>query len=173
LNHHLININLTSHQTTTLIQAFFHQPNSSNSYTTSSFTMSDKQLGWLDRTSENGQTHRIKASEYDITDTPSDDEPSPSGPPFDDVNVRWEVGTDGAPSAETQEKTGITWYKFQKAPSSSPYKYSLTIAVCDTYSYTFFDSEPDYYGLNVYDRYGTHSIEFNSNSPTITNISGR
>ncbi|VTO91797.1 unnamed protein product [Fusarium graminearum] len=132
----------------------------------------DAQVGWLDLKSENGQDYRVKASDYDISECPSGkDAPSASGPPFN-VNVHWQVGTEGAPSAEIQDKTAITWYKFEKAPWYSIYQYKLTINTRDTYNYTFFDSEPDYYGLNILDTSGSHTVEFRSKNPTITSITG-
>ncbi|GKU08053.1 hypothetical protein FLAG1_07872 [Fusarium langsethiae] len=132
----------------------------------------DAQVGWLELKSDKGQDYRVKASDYDISEGSSGgDAPSASGPPFN-VPVNWHVGDEGAPSQEIQDKTAITWYKFEKAPWYSPYQYKLTINTRDTYNYTFFDSEPDYYGLNVFDSSGSHSVEFRSDNPTNTSITG-
>ncbi|PTD08681.1 hypothetical protein FCULG_00011195 [Fusarium culmorum] len=121
----------------------------------------DAQVGWLDLKSENGQDYRVKASDYDISEGPSgEDAPSASGPPSTSTFTG------------KLDKTAITWYKFEKAPWYSIYQYKLTINTRDTYNYTFFDSEPDYYGLNILDTSGSHTVEFRSNNPTITSITG-
>ncbi|KAF4965851.1 hypothetical protein FSARC_6371 [Fusarium sarcochroum] len=132
----------------------------------------DNEAGWKKLQSENGQDYRVNASDYDISEPPAaQDEPAASGPPFN-VQVNWPVGSEGAPSQEVQDRTAITWYKLEKLGFWNFYDYRLTIATQDTYNYTFFDQEPDYYGLNVFDTRGTHSVEFKSGNPTIRSITG-
>ncbi|KAM0558469.1 hypothetical protein ACHAPJ_004659 [Fusarium lateritium] len=128
--------------------------------------------GWQKLQSENGQDYRVNVSDYDISEPPTaGDEPSASGSPFN-VQVNWAVGTEGAPSPEVQDKTAITWHKLEKLGPWNWFDYRLTIATQDTYNYTFFDREPDYYGLSVFKTSGTHSAEYKSGNPTITSITG-
>ncbi|KPM43291.1 hypothetical protein AK830_g3277 [Neonectria ditissima] len=134
----------------------------------------DANVGWQDLTSDKGQTYRVKASDYDIGDKPTDDGDAvaASGPKFASVPVRWTVGSSGSTSDEVRNKTAITWYKLDKAPWYSPKKYRLSINVEDTYDYRFFDEEPDYYGISVWQTAGTHTVEFDSDRPTIVSVSG-
>ena len=134
----------------------------------------DAEVGWQELASSKGEKYRVKASDYEIGDKPAgtEDEPSASGPSFKDVEVYWTVGSEGAPSQDVQNRTAITWYKFSKAPWYSVYTYRLTISTKDTYNYTFWDQEPDYYKLDVWQNSGTHTVEFSSGSPTIVRISG-
>jgi hypothetical protein len=133
----------------------------------------DANIGWEDLKSNQGENYRVKASEYDIADRPfgPEDEPAASGPPFN-VQVNWPVGSEGAPSEEVQDKTAITYYKLEKAPWYSLFKYKLTIITQDTYNYNFYDQEPDSYNLNIWQTAGSHTVEFNSKNPTITSITG-
>ncbi|KAH6887401.1 hypothetical protein B0T10DRAFT_460847 [Thelonectria olida] len=107
--------------------------------------------------SDNGEDYRVKASDYDIAEPKAnpEDEPAASGPPF---------------NVQVQDKTAITYYKFEKTPFWSNYKYKLSIIIQSTYNYTFFDLEPDHYGLNVFQTSGSRTVEFNSHNPTITSI---
>lgn len=134
----------------------------------------DYNIGWQELTSENGEKYRVKASDYDIADKPvgSEDEPAASGPPFNGVKVNWEVGTEGVPSEDVQNRTGITWYKLEKNGFWAYHKYKLTVTTKDTYNYTFFDQEPDYYKLDVWKISGTHTFEYDSKRPTIVSITG-
>ncbi|KAG7422249.1 hypothetical protein ACKAV7_000155 [Fusarium commune] len=135
---------------------------------------SDAEQGWNQLSSNNGADYRVKASDYDINDKPADsaDEPSASGPSFKNVKVHWTVGSEGVPSEDVQDETGITWYKLDKAEWWSPYTYKLTIVAKDTYNYVFYDESGDYYTLGVWQNAGTHSVEYRSGKPTIVSISG-
>ena len=134
----------------------------------------DANVGWAELKSDNDQSYRVKASDYDITEKPVAEANSvaASGPSFSDVSVYWTVGTSGAPSTDVQNRTAITWYKLEKAEWYSPYQYKLSINCSDTYDYKFTDSSPDTYTLNVFQNPGTHEVEYRSGSPTITSISG-
>jgi len=74
---------------------------------------------------------------------------------------------------DIQDRTAIYWYKLSKATRDSIYEYQLEIAAKDTYSYIFSTKAADSYNLVVYQKVGTHMIEFKSNSPTIISISGK
>lgn len=135
----------------------------------------DANVGWEELTASNGDKYRVKASDYNIADVPTGEEANvvaASGPDFDNVEVNWVVGTEGAPSADVQNKTAITWYKLAKAEWYSPFQYKLTINVKDTYNYEFTDQEPDTYKLNVWLNNGTHEVEYRSDRPTIVKIKG-
>lgn len=71
-----------------------------------------------------------------------------------------------------QEQTSISYYSLEKAPWYSVYSYELTIVAQDTYDFQFVDQEFDTYSLRIYQNSGSHIVEFNSNSPTIVQISG-
>ncbi|EXA33837.1 hypothetical protein NW761_014352 [Fusarium oxysporum] len=135
--------------------------------------MADQQTSapWKESESQQGQKYQVSASHYDITDQ-SGDAPAANGPPFN-VTVDWRLNTEGSPSQEIQDKTGITYYKLEEAPWYSPKKYRLTISTKDSYNYTFFDNEPDQYGLNVHRTNGLHWVEYDSRDPRITSITGK
>ncbi|KAI8159609.1 hypothetical protein K4K49_004010 [Colletotrichum sp. SAR 10_70] len=133
----------------------------------------DAEVGWQELKTENGNKYRVKADDYDIADRdPDGDEPAAAGPPFKDVEVYWTVGSSGAPSQDVQNKTAITWYRLDKAPWYVYYKYRLTINTNDTYNYEFTDQSPDTYSLGVWQKSVTHTVDFDSSSPTIVKISG-
>ncbi|KAF7563163.1 hypothetical protein G7046_g952 [Stylonectria norvegica] len=133
----------------------------------------DENVGWEERTSQKGQSYRVKASDYDISEKPTGgDAVAASGPKFSSVPLHWTVGSSGSTSDEIRNKTAITWYKLDKAPWYSVKKYRLSINTEDTYDYEFFDEEPDEYGLNVWQTAGTHTVEFDSERPTIVSVSG-
>ncbi|KAH7036045.1 uncharacterized protein B0I36DRAFT_373282 [Microdochium trichocladiopsis] len=130
-------------------------------------------VGWQDLSSNQGEKYRVKAENYDLADEASNgDAVAASGPQFKNVQVRWEVGTQGAPIKEVQEKTSITYYKLSKAPWWSPFKYELTITAKDTYDFRFTDEEPDTYKIDVYQNAGSHYVQYDSPRPTIVSISG-
>lgn len=82
-----------------------------------------------------------------------------SGPIFSNVKVDWDAGTSGAPSADVQNTTAITWYKLDKAPWYSIYTWQLTINCTDTYNYQFTDATNDSYSLDVYSTSTSHEVE--------------
>jgi hypothetical protein len=136
----------------------------------------DAKLGWAEMTSDNGGDYRVKASDYDIADQPDGEGgnvTAANGPTFLDEPVNWSCPSSGTPSQEFQNKTGITWYKLDKAPWYSPKKYRLTISCKDSYNYSFTDESPDTYWLNVFMTSTTHSVEYDSARPTIVKISGQ
>ncbi|KAG9853768.1 hypothetical protein KCU98_g2810, partial [Aureobasidium melanogenum] len=134
----------------------------------------DANVGWEELQSSSGSRYRIKASNYDIADKPTDEAniAEASGPSFQDLPVNWHYGTEGAPSQDIQNRTAITWYKLQKAEWYSPFSYKLTINCKDTYTYRFTDETGDTYKLDVWQNSGTHSVEYSSDKPTIVKISG-
>ncbi|KAJ3533475.1 hypothetical protein NM208_g7969 [Fusarium decemcellulare] len=136
--------------------------------------MADQQNAapWKEAESKKGEKYRVSATHYDITELQEGDAPAANGPPFN-VQVDWRLNTEGSPSQDIQNKTGITWYKLEKAPWYSIKKYRLTISTKDSYNYTFFDNEPDQYGLNVFNTGGLHYVEYDSANPTISSITGK
>lgn len=136
-------------------------------------TSNDVNVGWKDQDSSNGVKYRVKATDYDIEEASyEEDAPSASGPSFNSVAVNWAVGTEGAPSQDVQEQTSISYYSLKKGPWYSIYNYELTVVAQDTYHFQFVDQEFDTYALRTYQNSGSHIIEFNSNSPTIVQLSG-
>ncbi|KAI1323313.1 hypothetical protein F5Y16DRAFT_350352 [Xylariaceae sp. FL0255] len=131
------------------------------------------QMGWAKLESDSGKDYNVKASDYDMNDEVKDkDSLNANGPSFQ-IDVNWTFPSSGSPDQEFQNKTGITWYKLDKAPWYSLKKYRLTIACKDTYNYSFTDKEPDTYWLNVWATSSTHTVEYDSRNPDIVKITGQ
>lgn len=157
------------------MSAAIQSANAAPSATKQDTVPDDAKVGWDDLVSSKGNKFRVKAADYDISQEPDGEVHvvDASGPPFNNVQVYWTSGSEGVPSIDVQNKTGITWYKLAKAPWYSIYTWQLTINCNDTYNYSFKDGTDDTYGINVCSIRTTHEVEFDSSNPTIVSISGK
>lgn len=119
--------------------------------------------------------YRVKAEDYDIKEAAEDskDSPNASGEPFS-VGCDWNVNSEGTPDQGFQERTGITWWKIEKAPWYSPFTWQLTFNCRDSYHYIFTDetdSSGGSYHVDVYVN-GVHSVQYRSDRPKIHKVSG-
>ncbi|PUU78395.1 hypothetical protein B9Z19DRAFT_1126819 [Tuber borchii] len=129
--------------------------------------MSDhSSIEWETVTSRNGVSFRIGREK-----TQGEDVAPASGKSFS-IEVNWPVGSGWVKTTdEVRTTAGITQYNLSTTPGGSIFQYFLQFNNTDTYDYEFYDETGDSYEVNTFTT-RTHSVQYNSDKPTIVRITG-
>lgn len=128
-------------------------------------TSSTSDLVMEEKTTDSGEKYQIGRPQG----SENVGEPDSHGPPFS-IPVNWVPGSDWQYTDDDfRGRTGISRWKI--TVGGFIYHYQLFFDTDQTYNYTFTDKTGQGYGNNVFVA-GVHSINYNSNQPTIVLVSG-
>lgn len=146
----------------------------------------DSNAEYLELESKNGKPYRIRLSKTEnndsTTDKPHDQAVETSTttttavavtPWQSSISVNWAPDTEQDPTSQAVQNTvyvGSYWLVDYGLPI--PWRYSLTVTCNDPGTYYFQDQTGDIYSLAAM-RPWTHTVQYNSDSPTIVVVGQR